>query len=49
MILSWEFEFVDDFGNNHSTRTSQGFAGGGDLPHRYAHPDQQIGYLGIPT
>lgn len=23
MILSWEFEFVDDFGNNRSTRTSQ--------------------------
>ena len=23
MVLSWEFEFVDDFGNNRSTRTSQ--------------------------
>lgn len=23
MILSWDFEFVDDFGNNRSTRTSQ--------------------------
>ncbi|MCB0587869.1 MAG: NYN domain-containing protein [Phaeodactylibacter sp.] len=23
MVLSWEFEFVDDYGNNRSTRTSQ--------------------------
>lgn len=23
MVLSWEFEFIDDFGNNRSTRTSQ--------------------------
>jgi uncharacterized LabA/DUF88 family protein/cold shock CspA family protein len=32
MVLSWEFEFVDDFGNNRSTRTSQ------DLLEEAAYP-----------
>jgi cold shock CspA family protein len=32
MILSWDFEFVDDFGNNRSTRTSQ------DLLQEAAYP-----------
>ncbi|MCG8327874.1 MAG: NYN domain-containing protein [Chitinophagales bacterium] len=32
MILSWDFEFVDDYGNNRSTRTSQ------DLLEESAYP-----------
>jgi len=32
MILSWDFEFVDDYGNNRSTRTSQ------DLLEEAAYP-----------